>query len=521
MILRKPYAFLIKNFKKIHLLLLILTLLVGYNSNKLLAFFNEFVTNRSVFYSGRLSSEYINPYMFIFCLLSFLLALIVFILMRQKNKPRNIYIYLIILYLLLPILFFVDYNILNTIQFEGLDPGLARLIRDINFISLLVQIPGVISIFIRTIGFDIKKFNFLEDIIELEIDVDDNEEFELTSGIDINKIGRKYRSQRRELKYFYQEYKNILFGILGGFLILILSIFIYNTKVVNKLYNEGDNVLINGLNIKINDLYSTKLNYKGEEIADKGYTYFILSMSFNNTKETDKKIDINNLRLIMGENIYSPDIRKYDYFIDLGVGYDNQIIKPNGDIDYIFVYRVNDKEITGDKIIRYVDELKFNGERDKTKYIKFKVIDELLDEKVLFNTADLGVKVYFGLSSLKDSYLNINSIEYNDTFEYISNNIKTYIYDSNTSNTIMKVNYDLIIDSNITYIKNIKELISKFGKLTYVANGRKYNLQYKDLTPSGYKGNDIYLSVDKKIKDYSNLELIITIRNKVYTFKLK
>ena len=43
MIIRKPYAFLIKNFKKIHIALLILGLFVGYKLFDVTSFVNEFM----------------------------------------------------------------------------------------------------------------------------------------------------------------------------------------------------------------------------------------------------------------------------------------------------------------------------------------------------------------------------------------------------------------------------------------------------------------------------------------------
>ena len=43
MIIRKPYAFLIKNFKKIHVLLLLLSLFVAYKTFGVSKFVNDFM----------------------------------------------------------------------------------------------------------------------------------------------------------------------------------------------------------------------------------------------------------------------------------------------------------------------------------------------------------------------------------------------------------------------------------------------------------------------------------------------
>jgi Na+/melibiose symporter-like transporter len=124
-ILRKPYAFLIKNFKKIHLIIFLLTAFTIYNSSRILSFFNDYVLNKTAFYSNSLADEYIFGYMYILSILISVFSIIIYILMKQKEKPRKLYIIMIILYIALPALFYVNYNYLNIIQFQGLEPRLA------------------------------------------------------------------------------------------------------------------------------------------------------------------------------------------------------------------------------------------------------------------------------------------------------------------------------------------------------------------------------------------------------------
>ena len=45
MILRKPYAFLIRHFKLIHLILTVLLAYILYKTNKLLSFFNQYLSS--------------------------------------------------------------------------------------------------------------------------------------------------------------------------------------------------------------------------------------------------------------------------------------------------------------------------------------------------------------------------------------------------------------------------------------------------------------------------------------------
>jgi hypothetical protein len=375
--------------------------------------------------------------------------------------------------------------------------------------------------FVRTVGFDIKKFNFGEDINSLKIDVSDDEEFELTSGINPDKIERKYRNQIREFKYFYAENKGVIIGILAIIMLSIVGFFFFQDQILNRVNKQTDIVNVDNLYLKINGVYSTKLNYRGVDVSEKGYTYLIISLNASNKGKENRKINMDNLRVVIGDNIYEADITKYEYFIDIGNGYYDQYIETNKNKDYIFVYKVKNEYFNSNMILRYADKLSFNKSGLNTRYKRFSITPTSLDTATEFHKADLGKEIYYGLSFLKETKIKINSIESNDKYEYRNNNVITYINDPTGNNTIMKINYDLTLDSSITYAKTFKDLFNRFGSINYTLDGKSYSLNYSDVTPKGYTGNDMYLSVDKKITNASNIELIMTIRNKKYTHILK
>ena len=62
MILKKPYAFLIKHFKIIHLILSLLMIYIAYKINNILNFVKGYINN-SV--NPSLSTNYIGPILFI------------------------------------------------------------------------------------------------------------------------------------------------------------------------------------------------------------------------------------------------------------------------------------------------------------------------------------------------------------------------------------------------------------------------------------------------------------------------
>ena len=65
MIVRKPYAFLIKHFKLIHFFMLLLSVYIIYRTNIIFEFIKEYVTTRKTLIAEYISSDYIPIFLFI------------------------------------------------------------------------------------------------------------------------------------------------------------------------------------------------------------------------------------------------------------------------------------------------------------------------------------------------------------------------------------------------------------------------------------------------------------------------
>lgn len=521
MILRKPYAFLIKHFKKIHILLLLVMLYSIYKTNNLSNFFSNYARNTSGFYESTLASTYINALFFMGCIVIILISSIIFILMKQKDKPAKLYVFIIVVYLSLLILLFIDGGYLRTIIFEQLSPRTTRMLRDINSIALIPQILLSFLVFIRSVGFNIKKFNFSQDIEDLKIDVSDSEEFELTIGTDTDKINRLIRKNKRELKYFYLEHKSLIISIILLIVAFIFSSFYYNKFVLNKIYNQKDVVRVNNISYKVENFYSSNINYRGENIGEKGYTFLILSLKTYNGNEDYKKIETENLRIVIGENIYLPILKKYDSFKDLGVGYNNQKLESGKEATYMFVYKVLDEDLEKPMLLRYNDNVFFTKEGIGNRYIKIKVKPTSIKDFSTLPKAELKKEVYYGLSNLKETRLTINEVDIKDKYSYKIGNLIYYINDPIDNRLIMKINYKYTPDEDIDYISTFFEFLKEHGKISYEKDNKQILLPYKNVTPRNYKKDEVYLSVPSNIKDTKNIDLIITVRDKVYVHKLK
>ncbi len=534
MILRKPYAFLIKHFKKIHVILTLLMIYIIYRSNSLLSFFNEYITKRSFDYTGNLAATYINVYLYLIIFLVIIVTSIIYVLMHQKKKPIFLYLSIIIFYLVSLIVFFQIYNILETLEITAINPQLVRIVRDIILIVTAIQTILTILIGVRAVGFDIKKFNFGEDLQQLEIDVSDDEEFELTVGIDSRTISRRARRQRRELKYFVIENRFVI-SLIGGILVVIGSVsLILNYQVYNKVYNEGQSFKVNDFVVNVESSYATRYNYRGELIAPKDKIYIAVSSDVLNKANTERFIRLEDVRLFTNRNNYEPLTVRYRSLFDLGEGYSKQPIKSEQQKKFLFVFEINEEEINDNLIFRYTESIYFTVDSLHARYRKVRLSVEPLDDFQTVGTYKIGEEVSFNQSVLEGTRFSIENIEINDKFYYeatdciqgecdVSVRIILTDYFSNNLRTLLKVSpvFQVSEEAKGIGIDSAGKLIATFGKLRYRIGDNSYESEIANKTPSNRIGEDVFLEVAERIKRADQIELILNVRNREYIYVLK
>ena len=211
MILKKPYGFLIKRFRIIHIILTLLTIYIAISTRHILTFIRRFISSGySVTVVDNMASQYINWPIYLVIVLVIASLIAIFILLRTKKKPNKIYLAAIIYYSLLIVFIFIAAYLINSLS-EGLWPtAAARTYRDI---AQLVYYPQFFFIFVlalRALGFNVKQFDFKNDIKELEITDADSEEVELNINFQTYKAERLIRRFIREFYYYYLENKRIV-----------------------------------------------------------------------------------------------------------------------------------------------------------------------------------------------------------------------------------------------------------------------------------------------------------------------
>lgn len=535
MILKKPYAFLIKYFRLIHIILVLPMFYLVYKSNNIVNFFNEYVENHySLTVNGELTSMFINNLMYFGIVIIILATLAVYFLFRYKEKPRKHYIAIVIYYLLLFILLNVCHNILEIMQFDVLEASLARTYRDVSLLIVLPQYYFCIFVLLRGLGFNIKKLNFADDLKELEISEKDSEEFEFVLGVDGHKTKRTIRRFFREFSYYIRENTFIFVTLICLVLIGFGTSIYLNRDEIEKQYHQGDSFKYQNLLISIDDSIKTNLAFNGTEVT-KGKYYLILKLHVENNNSFETKLTHTNFRIKIKNEYIMPIVDKSNYFADYAIPYSGESIEAKSNNTYLLVYQLEKEQLQDDYELKIYNKYKEDNGVFTTKYITVKLNPIMMDstEEVknvyMNNELDL-TNSNIGNTKLTINYYNITN-KYTYNYERCYNNVcKNYTdyvsvdyFNTGVGSTLLVLKYNLELDKNSAYsnyIKSEKAFFTNFASVSYKIGETEYKNIPVNLTPNNIE-NTLVLQVNEQIKDADKIAFHITVRNKIYTITLK
>ena len=500
MILRKPYAILIKYFKVLHIIMFVMLAYNVFVLRKIYIFFNDYVKTSNFTYFVDMTSRYIPAIVFFISIILIAFGVGIYLLMRRKDKPVLFYKLLIIYGALLLIAFIYFFTFFKSLDTAVYEPLRIVINRDIILFLYIVNFGFVAISFVRGFGFDIKKFSFDKDKKELNFEESDSEEYELNVNIEKEDVANYINKQRRELGYYIKE-NAFFFTIAGGALILGIIIFLYlNFFVYNKIYHEGDDVTIGKLIYNVSESHITNIDKYGKIISDDN-DYLIVNLSITNNENTGY-LDKQALRVHVDNEYFYPQILACDSFNDIGECYKNQQLKVNTKYDYILVYKLGKQH---EKI--YMEILKNKG-------------DEYNYSKVLLSPLGYDRSTSNYKSNEK---FTVDGVEL-QVISYDINNKTSYIYEECASEkcniftkTVLPKTGDVLLT---VFIDGLDKLPSDFLESAF---GLKYNnkvfyggeIKYIDK-----HDNMLYLSVPSNVKNGTNLTLSITTRTKIYDVSL-
>lgn len=533
MILKKPYAFLIKYYRLIHFVILCLTGILAYKYLSIVNFFNTYIKNGYTLLSSyNLHNIYVPAWLYILCIFIPILSIIILVLLKYKNKPFTSYIFLIIYYFALFIGLFYISSMLTNLESSLLDSQIARAIRDILLLSFVPQLGCIALVLVKTLGFNIKKFDFESQFSGSGLDLSDSEEVEVNINLDFSSYVRKFWRFIREVGYYFQENKIILYLIIG-IIVIVVGIFSFKTFFVtgDVTYSMNKSFTYKNIQIEVKDAIVSNVNYNGTEI-DSNKCYAIVKFNVKNLSNKIINLDSNTFYLKVHGTKISPNKQVISYFIDYDFYNFKSLLDAQEESTFILGYEF-DKKYMDNKLSVIIQ----NGfyEKNGKDYSKSIIVN--LNKKININekntnTFHVNDNIVFDKSFLKNTSIKISDYSIVDSYIYdydicYKEDCKKYkdiisLNNKYPSSLMLISNVDFKLDESTHYTQkyvNLASFANNFINVEYIVNDVKYNSLY-NLTPDKVD-NIIALQVNSNIKNASEISLIITIRNNEYVVKLK
>lgn len=531
MILRKPYALMIKYFKIIHLVILGCLIFIEYNFAGISSLVNTLINSRTYTYSG--ADTYINMTVFLFIAVALFLGGALYWLLRIKNKPSASYLWLVIYIVIATVGFGYFYFVLNKIITSSVEPDTLTLIRDLVFI---VRIPGYIFIvmtLIRGIGFNIKQFNFSKDIEELKIVDKDSEEFEVMVGQNNYKYMRFFRRTVRELKYYILENRlALMVVVLIGILTLGYFGVRYYFQFMKKVQAQQVSS-INGIDYAVNKTYVTAEDFNGELIKE-GSKFVVIDMLFNNTTNNIKTLNVDAIYLADNQVRYSPTLTYNSKFYDIGIGFDkDSVLHPNEAMDRIVVFEVPDTTNLSNFLLKIEYGISAKSKNISSNFIKFNINPINIDTEDHSYDVNINEIISTNVNNENKFDITINDYKiqenYVDKYVVCGRDLKCQKYNTLVTANNYNKKTMLVIDYNANMYDDAKfvqtfttynKILTNYAYVEYVLNGRLYT-EKVEIVPNSNVDDKAFFLVDRKILEASNIKIFFRFRNNTYNVVLK
>ncbi len=528
-ILRKPYAFFIKFFRFFHLILTILAGYLLYRTFNILAFYNDYTSTTISVIGQELKDTLMYGIIYLVPILSIITTLIIVFILIFKKKPIIFYIFNLIIYIsTIVILILVSFN-LTELNTNLIDIRVVRGVRDMVSISFMVQIVNIFVLVIRTVGLDLKKFDFKGDLQGLEITEADNEEFEFELKFDANKTKRKFRYFIRKAKYTYLENKLFSHILIVG-TILTLSFGTYLLFTNNEtILNQNQYFTANLINMKINNTYLITTD-NNNQIITEDYFYLIVNIDIKKNTTSKKILEYATTKIVIDNYSYTPSLTAKDKINEFGEIYIEQELNEDYE-QYTLIYEIPIELKERDMIFEFVDNTTSSNLNLKTVKVNINYVD--LTENFKTTESSLTQNMTLKNDYIGEYTFNINSIKIENIFSFSYEYCRTtcyqfqsYIYpkiDKNYRESIMEIRYQDSGEENITNVHNLFDLIENYGYLEYTVNGETkiFNTYDENKFYPNETQNILYIDVSEELKNATEIVLILNIKNEKYLYKLK
>ena len=510
MIIRKPYAFLIKYFKVIHIVMFVIFGYFIFAISDIKDYFTSAVLSNNLAKLGA-DNTYFGFLYFLFAIILLLASVGIFLLMRQKKKPYVFYILTTVYAFLLIVMAALFNSYFIAVSKTGSYPTSTIVIyRDFTTIMYYLSFVFVIFSFIRGFGFDIKKFSFEKDKEELNLSSEDSAEVVLDFNIDKDKIINKARKYKREWRYVYEDNKALLKKV-GIFLVIALFVYIViNGLVINKTYKMGTFIDAKNFGIRIDKVILSNKDAFGE-VRDRNYAGVVFTIK---TGADGTFFDNRFLRLKVNDEYYYSTQSVNSIMGDLGKVYNNEALIGHKEMEFVLLFDY-DKSITPRNVGL---EISLDG-----KYHKINIDYIIQDGKgYKEKNAKLGEKIdLFGGLTINNYTIHGGTAEYRYTDPKCESECPEY-----TKRIQPNLN-DKLLELNVVYENNDinNKLLNYYVSLEYEVDGKVVTNSAKKMQllniASLSDGQRLYYSINSDFATATNRYIVISTRDVKYKILLQ
>ena len=533
MIVKKPYAFLIKNFRLIHGLLFAVLIYLAIKTVRIYSFFNSFSSYG--YQSESISaSNYVDFIIFGACLIAIVISLLIYYLLSLKQKSNNMYMWIFIFYICLFIFFIYSHSLITKMESMSLKSDSLGIINELCLMAMIPQFVFCFIIFGRTLGFNLKQFEFKKDLEEIQLDESDSEEVELTLGAETYKIKRFFRKFIRLSKYFVLENKMFVIGGCSIFILVVLLSIYTKYNVYSVSYNEKQLISASSLGYTVNESYLTDTDVNNNIIKEGKY-FVLVKVNITNRVTKAYSLTRETFTLTIGDKIIIPTFNLKKEFKDLGDTFEPTEIRLNESKDFVVVFEIDEKEVAKD----YMLKVKNFGDNDfgkiETKYktIIIKPVD--LTKIVDKGSFELGSTISFNDTILNNYRMTISNFEIASKFkekyikkvgdEEIDSFYSIIPINGKGRTSVLKVTAKFENQDNTAtmskYINKPVDFFGYFGLINYRYLGNYKTSKLNKITTAYETDNYSYLEIPDEVANANKVKIIILIRGVKYTFNLK
>lgn len=521
MILKKPYAFFIKIFKPIHIIMAVLITYLIFNTNRILTFFNRYIYSSESVVGQALKEELMLNSLFIIPVILIIFSLIFLGIMFNKKKPITFYIVNIFAFLVILVITIYTSSFLVTMENTIVSIKFVKLNHDLIVINMVIEVITFILLVIRGLGLNFKKFNFDSDITKLNINESDREEFELNINVDLNTAKRNRKRKLRYFKYIYKENKLIINLFIILFVIVVTSISLYFIFRSNKTNVEGVVYNMNKFNFKVNETILLREGFTGEKITENYLVVVNVSLQSN---LNNISLFLKDFTLEVGEVVFHVAHKYSSNLVDIGVFYDETVLEREFK-NYIFSFEIPEKYINSDLFFTYNNEgiknrIKLNPRNFTNNEV---TITNKLNENINFSDSLDDISFVINSFDIKDKFLiKYNYCVSNDDCLVSKEYIKASI-NENFDKYVLKLNVDYVDNSELE-LTQFYDFFETFGAISYKI-GDTWHLQTNNFEELKSKKvdnkNNVYIGVNSNIINAESIKLIFNIRGSKYEYILK